>query len=197
MWQTWRSVKQGPKIGLLKSFPALHKYQTIFYFSCNKCFEKKNQARRVFSGVDVWSVEMSCLYTEQDFHLILGFKLSTQTVVFTLNWDSRKVYLHSQLIHLKYDLTKKLSTQTIRLLFPLTLETIVDKGIPGQLIVYLVGIIVEITNWDKLGQLHLRPKEDSHIHKIILPVITRPIRSTDIHKNMAIIIKNCATFTYF
>ena len=36
------------------------------------------------------------VYTEHDFHLILGFKLSSQKLVFTLNWDSRKGYLHRQ-----------------------------------------------------------------------------------------------------
>ena len=33
------------------------------------------------------------VYTEHYFHLILGFNLSSQTLVFTSNWDSRKGYL--------------------------------------------------------------------------------------------------------
>ena len=36
------------------------------------------------------------IYTEHDFPLILGFKLSSQILVFTLNRDSRKGYLHTQ-----------------------------------------------------------------------------------------------------
>ena len=36
------------------------------------------------------------VYTEHDFHLILGFKLSSQTLVFTLNQDSRIGYLDRQ-----------------------------------------------------------------------------------------------------
>ena len=51
--------------------------------------------------LQVLSVEFSCLcillvYTEHDFHFILGFKLSTQPLFFTLNRDSRKGYLHRQ-----------------------------------------------------------------------------------------------------
>ena len=50
------------------------------------------------TGKGMFSVD-NCLwrlvvYTEHDFHLILGFRLSSQTLVFTLNWDSRKGYLH-------------------------------------------------------------------------------------------------------
>ena len=57
-----------------------------------------------FSGLQVCSSYFSgdnCLwrlvvYTEHDFHFIMGFKLSSQTLVFTLNPDSRKGYLHRQ-----------------------------------------------------------------------------------------------------
>ena len=47
------------------------------------------------------SVEGSCLrrerlYTDNDFHLNLGFKLPTQTLVFTLNLVSRKGSVHRQ-----------------------------------------------------------------------------------------------------
>ena len=36
------------------------------------------------------------VYTEHHFHPILGFRLSSQALIFTLNWDSRKGYLHRQ-----------------------------------------------------------------------------------------------------
>ena len=70
---------------------------------------------RGFSGVDVLSVEMSCLhwiwfspysgfqlnYTDIAFHPKSGFKtmLSTQTVVFTLNLISQKSYLPRQFLY--------------------------------------------------------------------------------------------------
>ena len=63
-----------------------------------------------FSGLGVWSV-----YTEPDFHLILGFKLFSQTLVFTLNQDSTKGQIHRQWFYLKSDFTKKLSTLNIPL----------------------------------------------------------------------------------
>ena len=54
-----------------------------------------------FLLVDVLSLERSCLYgellyTDNDFHFNLGFKFSTQAMVFTLNLDSRKGSLHRQ-----------------------------------------------------------------------------------------------------
>ena len=39
---------------------------------------------------------LSCLDTDNDFHFDLGFKFSTQTMVFTLNLDSRKGSLHEK-----------------------------------------------------------------------------------------------------
>ena len=52
-------------------------------------------------GLKVLSVEICFLcillfYPDNDFHLILGFNISIQTMVFTLNQDSRKGYLHRQ-----------------------------------------------------------------------------------------------------
>ena len=73
-------------------------------------------AHRGFSGVDVWSVKISCLhwiwfslysgfqliYTDIGFRLKLGFKkrLSSQTVVFTLNLISQNRYLQSQFLEM-------------------------------------------------------------------------------------------------
>ena len=70
---------------------------------------------RGFSGVDVWSKEISCLhwtwfspyfgfqliYTEIGFLLKLEFnkRLSSQTVVFTLNMMSQNSYLHKQCLY--------------------------------------------------------------------------------------------------
>ena len=70
--------------------------------------------------IEVLSVEICCLgrllvYTDNDCHLILGFKIYIQTMVFTLNRDSRKGYRHRQWFSPKSDFTKKLSTQTIPL----------------------------------------------------------------------------------
>ena len=53
------------------------------------------------SLLEVLSLEGTCLcrellYKDNDFHLNLGFKFSTQTMVFTLNLVSRKGSLHSQ-----------------------------------------------------------------------------------------------------
>ena len=42
------------------------------------------------------------LYTDNDFHLDLGFKFSTQTMVLVLNLISRKSSLHRQFLYLKY-----------------------------------------------------------------------------------------------
>ena len=49
--------------------------------------------------VKVLTVESTCLcrlliYTNNDFQLILGFNYSLPTMLFTLNLDSRKGYLH-------------------------------------------------------------------------------------------------------
>ena len=41
------------------------------------------------------------VYTEHEFHPILGLKISSQTLVFTLNWDSRKGYPHRKLIKIR------------------------------------------------------------------------------------------------
>ena len=72
-------------------------------------YDRRDKGRG-FSGVDLWSVEISCLrwtwfspyfglhliYTDIGFHLKLGFKkrLFSQTVVFTLNLISQNSYLH-------------------------------------------------------------------------------------------------------
>ena len=49
------------------------------------------------SGVNVFFLLWrSFVYTEHDFHLILGFNLSTRTLVFTLNRELRKGYIHRQ-----------------------------------------------------------------------------------------------------
>ena len=66
------------------------------------------------------SVERTCLckellYTDDDFHLYLGFNFSTQTMVFT--FKSEKVLSTDNGFSLKYVFTKKFSTQTITLHF--------------------------------------------------------------------------------
>ena len=48
------------------------------------------------------------VYTEHDFHLILGFKLSSQTLVFTLNWVQEKDIYTDSGFHLKSDFTKQM-----------------------------------------------------------------------------------------
>ena len=55
------------------------------------------------------------VHTEHDFHLILGFKLSSQTVVFTLIGIQEKVIYTDSGFHLKSNFTKQLSTLNIPL----------------------------------------------------------------------------------
>ena len=55
------------------------------------------------------------LYTDDDFHLNLGFNFSTQTMVFT--FKTEKVLSTDSGFSLKYVFTKKFSTQTITLHF--------------------------------------------------------------------------------
>ena len=70
-------------------------YFAMFYDQYAKCREGGRDL------VEVLSVETTCLYREllytyNDFHLNLGFKFFSQTMVFTLNLDSRKGFLHRQ-----------------------------------------------------------------------------------------------------
>ena len=81
----------------------------------------------------VLSVEVNCMcrtltYTDNDSHINLGFKYPPQTMVFTLNLDSRITYLHRQWfqslnwIHKKVNYTNKSS---------ITFQAKVDQnGIP-------------------------------------------------------------------
>ena len=74
-------------------------------------------------GVEVLSVEISCLckvlfYMDNDFHLNLVFNYYTQTIVFTLNIESRKGSLHKKcnVFSPKSDFTKKVLYAGISLL---------------------------------------------------------------------------------
>ena len=55
------------------------------------------------------------VYPEHDFHLILGFKLSSQTLGFTLIGIQEKVIYTDSGFHPKSDFTKNLSTPNIPL----------------------------------------------------------------------------------
>ena len=43
------------------------------------------------------------LYTEKDFHIILGFKFSTQSLVFTLNLRKGSLHKHNCFVDLSCD----------------------------------------------------------------------------------------------
>ena len=65
---------------------------------------------RGFSGVDILSVDRNYLHWTW-FYFILGFKLSNQTLVFTLNWDSKRLSTQTMVFTLYQISHKNLSTQ--------------------------------------------------------------------------------------
>ena len=69
------------------------------------------------------SVEGSCLcrecpYTDNDFHPNLGFKLPSQTLVFTLNLVSKKVLSTDNGFSLKSDFTKNCPYTDVCSMYP-------------------------------------------------------------------------------
>ena len=82
--------------------------------------------------VEILSVERTCLwrellYLDNDFHLNLGFKFSSQTVVFTSNLDSRKRFSPQTMV-LVLNLISRNSSLYRQFLYPIKKQWIFDWG---------------------------------------------------------------------